>query len=408
MPRSSDIPSCDWITNTGDKTNLVDFFHGIKSRIGQGGSWDATCLQEAAEFMQLLGPPAKGAPKTAASIRGVWAQIKKLHEAILLVMQKQYISASGWTYDQDLGFSVDDDNRDTWKAFTKAHTIFKPFTNMGWELFDKVHDIVPSIAKGMNVHNPALPPANSNPGTGTTHLQPHAPLGNLTPSKSNVHVNLRLPGEGDEDEFPDGSDLLSSSLLPFSSQSPPSQPISNWSQSNYGDYENDNYGGFNYISHQSQDFMATNPVQSATLATPAPATVSQAAVPAKQASVPATPVTSVKRSTPDDVVTLWTGKHTKTSGPDVIMALGKSLNNVSGALRNCFMPKESSAVSPTKQVSRARAIAEEDMDLGYISDEQHAILSLIFGGDPKAADAYVAEKAAAGRLTLTKILVNRF
>ncbi|KAJ7707905.1 hypothetical protein B0H16DRAFT_1633410, partial [Mycena metata] len=257
--------------------------------------------------------------------------IKKLHEAILLVMQKQYISTSGWTYDQDLGFSVDDDNRDAWKAFTKAHTIFKPFANTGWELFDKVHDILPSIAKGMNVHNPALPPANSNPGTGTTHLQPHAPLGNLTPSKSNVHVNLRLPGEGDDDEFPDGSDLLSSLLLPFSSQLQPSQPISNWSQSNYGDYENDNYGGFNYISHHA----------------------------------------------PDDVVTLWTGKRTKTSGPDAIMALGN------------FMPKESSAVSPTKQVSRAHAIAEEDMDLGYISDEQHAILSLIFGGDPKAADVHL-------------------
>jgi hypothetical protein len=36
------------------------------------------------------------------------------------------------------------------------------------------------------------------------------------------------------------------------------------------------------------------------------------------------------------------------------------------------------------------------------------MLSLIFGSDPKSADAYVAEKTAVGRQTLAKILISRF
>jgi hypothetical protein len=92
----------------------------------------------------------------------------------------------------------------------------------------------------------------------------------------------------------------------------------------------------------------------------------------------------------------------------VILSLGKSVDNIGNALRDCFMPKESSALSPTKQVSKARQIAEEDADACLIDDEQHAMLSLIFGSDPKSADAYIAERTAAGHQTLTKILISRF
>jgi hypothetical protein len=42
------------------------------------------------------------------------------------------------------------------------------------------------------------------------------------------------------------------------------------------------------------------------------------------------------------------------------------------------MPKESSALSPTKQVSKARQIAEEDADACLIDDEQRAMLSRNF------------------------------
>ncbi|KAJ7156759.1 hypothetical protein C8R46DRAFT_1040629 [Mycena filopes] len=340
MPRKDNTPTCDWVSDPEDKVALAGFFLSIKSRIGHGGSWDATCLQEAENFMVARGPPAKGAPKTAASIKGIWTNMKKVHEAVLLMKQKQYVGASGWTYDQDLGFSVDDDNRDAWKVFSKAHPVFKPFANKGWDLFDTVHDTIPTLAKGMNVHNPALPPPTSHPAIGASHLQPPSRLGSLSPTR----VNLQLDD--------DGFSRSSPSQNPFSSQS--TQPISDWSQSNYGSYPSfDDFGGTGFglgLGFQSQH-------DSASVPGPMPSSSSGSAATAPPAS-----------------------------------------SQVS----------ESSAVSPTKQVTRARKIAEEDMELGVITDEQRAILSLIFGGDHKTADAYVAEKTEAGRYTLTKILIARF
>ncbi|KAJ6454391.1 hypothetical protein C8R45DRAFT_804056, partial [Mycena sanguinolenta] len=58
---------------------------------------------------------------------------------------------SGWTYDQQAGFSVCDDNRATWKEFAKQHPVFKPFAHKGWEFFDDVKDILPTRARGMRV-----------------------------------------------------------------------------------------------------------------------------------------------------------------------------------------------------------------------------------------------------------------
>ncbi|KAJ7044343.1 hypothetical protein C8F04DRAFT_1070197 [Mycena alexandri] len=395
MGHNSNTPTCDWVTDPNDKGALVGFFHSIKHRIGEGGSWDVTCLQEAEAFMAAWGPPQKGAPKTVASIRGVWASIKKLHESLLLVIQKRFPGASGWTYDADLGFSVDDENRDAWKAFVKAHSIFKPFANQGWDLFNTVHDIIPSRAKGMNVHNPVFPPPSTHPALGAAHLQPDL-RGSLSPTQINLHL--------DDDNFPDPSQLTG-----FSSQSSPSQPFSDWSQSNYGsqagfgDFNNsfDNSGlglNFGLQSNLPVAPLASSPIvqgSSRPAVGPTPASIAQR-------SVPATPSVG-------DVQTSWSAaKHGKTSGPDVILSLGKSVDNIGSALRDCFMPKESSAVSPTKQVSKARKIAEDDMEAGSITDEERAILSLIFGGDSKTADAYVAEKSEAGRKTLTKILISRF
>jgi hypothetical protein len=72
MPHSANSPACDWVTDPEDKQALLGFFQSIQSRIGDGGGWDVTCLQEAEVFMAGHGPPAKGAPKTAASIKGIW------------------------------------------------------------------------------------------------------------------------------------------------------------------------------------------------------------------------------------------------------------------------------------------------------------------------------------------------
>ncbi|KAJ6597878.1 hypothetical protein B0H10DRAFT_2196857 [Mycena sp. CBHHK59/15] len=136
--------SCDWTTDPGDKIALVAFFASIKDQIGQGGSWDQTALEAAAKHMVTRGPPMKGAPKNANSIKGVWAGMKKIHDALVQVIQKRYPGASGWTYDQQAGFSVCDDNLEVWKEFS-------------WEFFEDVKNILPTHARGTHVFNPAVP-----------------------------------------------------------------------------------------------------------------------------------------------------------------------------------------------------------------------------------------------------------
>ncbi|KAJ7699178.1 hypothetical protein B0H16DRAFT_1484237 [Mycena metata] len=111
-----------------------------------------------------------------------------------LVIQGQYPGALGWTHDKDKGFSVSDDNRDAWKIFVKAHAVFKPFANEGWDLFDLMHDILPTRAKA------------SLPAPGVSQFQ--APLSQLTvPDLDN--------------DFPSASQLLS--FLQSQSQSSQSQ-----------------------------------------------------------------------------------------------------------------------------------------------------------------------------------------
>ncbi|KAJ7264310.1 hypothetical protein C8J57DRAFT_1230779 [Mycena rebaudengoi] len=189
MPRTNSTPACDWLFDPKDKPALADFFKTIKSEIGEGGNWDAVALQKAEVHVAGLGTPLRGGPKTAASIKTIWgqvcgaplcgkifdkvlvAQMKKTHESLLLMLQGQYPGASGWTYNRELGFSVRDDNIDAWKAFIKAHPIFRPFANKGWDLFDTIHNIVPTCAKGMHVHNPIHPPTSTLPAPGVPHLQ---------------------------------------------------------------------------------------------------------------------------------------------------------------------------------------------------------------------------------------------
>jgi hypothetical protein len=49
------------------------------------------------------------------------------------------------------------------------------------------------------------------------------------------------------------------------------------------------------------------------------------------------------------------------------------------------------SVSPTKKLARARALAEDDTKNNYILSEVRLSLSLLFGRDVSAADAYIAE-----------------
>ncbi|KAJ7826810.1 hypothetical protein B0H14DRAFT_3722202 [Mycena olivaceomarginata] len=173
----------NWVADPQDITNLLLFFQEQRSRVGEGGNWDKTVLNEAAVYMANLGPPVKGGPKTASSIA-----------TILQMKQKAYPGASGWTYSDELGFNVTDDNLDAWANFSRAHPIFKPFATCGWAHFKIADEIIPSRARGRFVFS----------------------VGSLRPA--DLGLSSQSQSQDDDDE-----------------SSQPSQPLTDsWSQSNYG------------------------------------------------------------------------------------------------------------------------------------------------------------------------------
>ncbi|KAJ7721394.1 hypothetical protein B0H16DRAFT_1791545 [Mycena metata] len=385
---------CDWTTDPNDKIALVAYFKTIKDKIGQGGSWDQTCLESAAAHMVARGPPAKGAPKNANSIKGIWAGMKKIHDALVLVQQKRYPGASGWTYNQLAGFSVCDANRDEWKEFSKQHPVFKPFATKGWEFFDDVKDILPTRARGMNVFNPAVlaipsiaPSQDSGGGS-----QPQLP--------SDLEFDFPPPSQFFDDESQLITDWSQTQVMRSQSQ-----PFSDWSQTQSGVSQP---GSFTQPGALIPAHTPTPP-RLPTVPGPAsasiPATPSNAATPMAPLGVPSS---GVKRAASDEFSTPWTAKKGKTSGADALLAIGGSVDRVGNAIRDCFMPQKSSAVSPTKQVERARQLAVADREAGSLSERERATLNLIFTKDPKAADAYVAEKTVEGRNAVAEILIERF
>ncbi|KAK7015368.1 hypothetical protein R3P38DRAFT_2543759, partial [Favolaschia claudopus] len=140
-----DKSAANWTADPKDITNLLAFFHSVRSRIGDGGNWDKTVLKEAEVHMAGLGAPVKGGPKVWTAIRNKWKDVRCC--AGLLPC----FCASGWNYSDELGFNVDDDNREAWGNFVKAHPQFRPFANHGWEHFKTMDEIVPSRARGLYV-----------------------------------------------------------------------------------------------------------------------------------------------------------------------------------------------------------------------------------------------------------------
>ncbi|KAJ6546309.1 hypothetical protein B0H10DRAFT_2243696 [Mycena sp. CBHHK59/15] len=64
--------AADWTTHPEDFTHALQFLHDQKSRVGDGGNFDKTVMNEAAVYMAKSWPPQAGGPKTANSIMTKW------------------------------------------------------------------------------------------------------------------------------------------------------------------------------------------------------------------------------------------------------------------------------------------------------------------------------------------------
>ncbi|KAJ7456345.1 hypothetical protein B0H11DRAFT_2244024 [Mycena galericulata] len=267
-------------------------------------------------------------------------QARKLHDYILQAKQKRYPGASGWTYTDDLGFNVTDDDLDAWKNFSKAHSHFKPFATCGWIHFKTVDEIIPSLARGRYVfHAGASRPVDSAPA----------------------------PPEQSQDDAEE-------------QRSDDSQLFSDWSQSNHGDSQPPNVD----IPQPSQSTVAHG----------------------VSATIPPTPASALKRVPSDDVEVPWSNKRTRTTGPESILALGRSVDGIGKVITTVFAPQKSSAMSPTKKVEAARKLALEDMDGGYIAALDRTRLNILFGRDTSAADAYISDADPFLRAATAQELLN--
>ncbi|KAJ6621295.1 hypothetical protein B0H10DRAFT_1945378 [Mycena sp. CBHHK59/15] len=283
-------------------------------------------------------PPKAGGPKTANSIADKWKACKKLHEHFLKIKQGVYVGASGWTYTDEGGFNVTDDTWDAWHNFVKAHPHFKNFATRGWAHFQVVDENVPSRACGRYVFNAVATQADGH-GLGTS-----------------------LGSPDDDNNTPPSDALTQSSDL--------SQPLSDWSQTNFDG---------------SQTSDVPDPASSSQIST----TQSTSQVARR---IPATPAPALKRAAAEDVEGPWSGKRSRTTGPESILALGRSVDGIGKVLENIFAPQKSSAMSPTKKVAAARKLALEDADGGYIAASDRTRLNILFGRDTTAADAYISDE----------------
>jgi hypothetical protein len=131
--------------------------------------------------------------------------------------------------------------------------------------------------------------------------------------------------------------------------------------------------------------------------------------PAAAAAV-VTPVRgAVKRPTPDDTPVPWeANKRTRTSGPDAIRGMSRSLDGMTEAMLTCFAPKNSTTRSPSKIEESARELAKKDCDDRHISADTRRKLGILFASDLAAAKAYAAEpdpfeRAETADLLLAKV-----
>ncbi|KAJ7015948.1 hypothetical protein C8F04DRAFT_1356370 [Mycena alexandri] len=337
MPSGS---AADWTSHPEDVTHVLQFLYERRSRMGDGGNFDKTVLNEAAAHMASQWPPKKGGPKTAKAIETKWKA-------------KQYPGASGWTYTDENGFKVTDDTREAWDA----HPHFKPFATKGCIHFKTVDDMMPEHARGRYIYN--------------TASELHAEHG----------IGLSQPSQ-DDDAQTQSSDV--------------SQPISNWSQTQFGDDSQNSFGG-------DSSFFDPNDDSATSQASAGP---SQEGTELSQRSTSRPPTAQTKKRPSSDVEAPWSNKQTRTTGPESIMALGRSVEGIGKVIETVFAPKTSSAMSPPRKVQEARRMALEDFRGGYIVAEEHTRLNILFGRDISTADAYIADQDPFLRAETGRELLN--
>ncbi|KAI6029130.1 hypothetical protein PISMIDRAFT_121563, partial [Pisolithus microcarpus 441] len=125
-----------------DTITLLDLVVTHKALAGEGLNFKATFWNTAAVHLRN---PSKGAPKTAKACKDKWKRLRKTYDAV-----DQLCSRSGFVYSLKSGANIGIENEQLWNAFVRQYKDAAPFRNKGWLYYDKMKEIMPSKAKGLN------------------------------------------------------------------------------------------------------------------------------------------------------------------------------------------------------------------------------------------------------------------
>ncbi|KAF9017266.1 hypothetical protein BDZ89DRAFT_1140815 [Hymenopellis radicata] len=336
-----------------DRRVLVDFLHGRKAEIGEGGNWTPTTLTAAESHMAATTTPAAGGPKTSGAIKTQWNSLKRTHEAIRQMKEKTYPGASGLTWSDDKGFDITPAMSTIWSNFLKAHKIFKPFRNAGWPLWTKIDEIVPDRAKGLHVFNAASSQTTDASSQDSQSTQNTNTSSQVTDSQSS---QSDTPAEGTQSLSQSPSRSRSRSLSPTRD-----------------DFRDD--------VNQTSSAQPSQPIAS-------PATSSSQSL--------------GKRGSASDFETP-SSKRGKLTGPEAIFSVSQSVYSISDALRDVFAPKGDA--SPQRKAAAQKLLQEAD-EL-ELDDDEKVALHILFTQNVNAADAYRTAPAGTMRNAVARELLRK-
>ncbi|RDX45603.1 hypothetical protein OH76DRAFT_1333850, partial [Lentinus brumalis] len=125
---------------------LLAFLTKHKSEAGDGGLFKMTTYNAAATY--LNNKKYTGATKTGEICKNKYNRLRSYFWA---VQELKGRSASGFSYDDELGAGITKENEQIWEDYVKSHKYASPFKNKGFAYYDLMLDLMPSKAKGGNV-----------------------------------------------------------------------------------------------------------------------------------------------------------------------------------------------------------------------------------------------------------------
>ncbi|KAH9947460.1 hypothetical protein B0H21DRAFT_891281 [Amylocystis lapponica] len=165
-----------------DELALVNFLLEHQAEGGDGANFKKSTFQAAAAMLEPL--RTKGAPKGCESCKNKWQKLRKTYHTVHALMEQ-----SGFTWSAERGADINSASEGAWQAYVQKHKEAERFRNKGWSLYDAMHTLMPSTAKGAHVYHPgssttvvATSSGSHGDGDGDSHVSLSRPSTPRTPS----------------------------------------------------------------------------------------------------------------------------------------------------------------------------------------------------------------------------------